>query len=229
MEVPPCPDGCWVVLGEGYNSAWRASAEGADLGEPTLIDGNANGWWLEPTDRVTQVEIDWPIQRRLNIAFALTALATLACLALVLWHRRRDDDPSRAHVRIPADRGTARQYVAGAAVSAVGAAVFIDWVWAVPATLVWLVAAGAAHLVRRPSAARLVGAAGATIVVGAGLIVTQIVRTEAPFPDAGWPVRFEWLHPWTLLGVVLIVASTLWTVPRPIGDSGGQRADEADG
>jgi len=27
----------------------------------------------------------------------------------------------------------------------------------------------------------------------------------------------------------LIVASTLWTVPRPIGDSGRQRADEVDG
>ncbi len=71
LDVPPCPDGCWVILGEGYNDAWQATANGSDLGAPTLIDGNANGWWLEPTTEATRVEITWPVQRSLNIAFAL--------------------------------------------------------------------------------------------------------------------------------------------------------------
>jgi arabinofuranan 3-O-arabinosyltransferase len=42
-------------------------------------------------------------------------------------------------------------------------------------------------------------------------VVTSIVRSERPFPNAGWPVRFEWLHGWTLLGVILITCSTLFS------------------
>jgi len=41
------------------------------------------------------------------------------------------------------------------------------------------------------------------------LIVTLVVRTDNPFPDAGWPLRFEWLHGWTLLGVILVVGASL--------------------
>ena len=48
----------------------------------------------------------------------------------------------------------------------------------------------------------------------AGLIVTYVVRTESPFPGAGWPLRFEWLHGWTLLGVVLLVGASLPTPGR---------------
>ncbi len=210
LDVPPCPDGCWVILGEGYNDAWRATADGRDLGQPTLIDGNANGWWLGPTTAVTRVEIEWPVQRSLNIAFALTALAVLACLALVARDRRREDDPRCAHVRLPAERPVAPSLVVSAAVTVAGAAVFIDGVWALPALAVWAVA----FAVPRNWASRFVGGAGAALIAGAGLIVTYVVRTESPFPGAGWPLRFEWLHGWTLLGVVLLVGASLPTPGR---------------
>ena len=60
-----------------------------DLGTPTLIDGNANGWWLAPTTDVTRVEISWPVQRSLNIAFAITALAVATPVAQSGTPRRR--------------------------------------------------------------------------------------------------------------------------------------------
>jgi arabinofuranan 3-O-arabinosyltransferase len=50
--------------------------------------------------------------------------------------------------------------------------------------------------------------AGLVIVAGVGAVVTWVVLFERPFPNAGWPVRFEWLHGWTLLGIVLL---TCWT------------------
>ena len=76
-----------------------------------------------------------------------------------------------------------------------------------PAALaVWAVA----FAVPRNWASRFVGGAGAALIAGAGLIVTYVVRTESPFPGAGWPIRFEWLHGWTLLGVVLLTVSTLF-------------------
>ena len=210
LDVPPCPDGCWVILGEGFNDAWSATAEGADLGEPTLIDGNANGWWLAPTTDVTRVEITWPVQRSLDIAFVLSALAALVCLALVALDRRRTDDPVAAHVRTPAERPTTRALVVSGLITSVGAAVFIDWIWALPVVVVWLLAVA----VRRSWATRTIGALGAAIIVGVGVVVMYVVRTEGPFPGAGWPIRFEWLHGWTLFGVVLLVGASLTAAPR---------------
>ena len=44
VTVDGCPDGCWLVLGEGFHDAWSASADGRDLGPPQLVDGGFNGW-----------------------------------------------------------------------------------------------------------------------------------------------------------------------------------------
>ncbi len=177
-----------MILGEGFNDAWQATGDGEDLGAPTLIDGNANGWWLDPTTDVTRVEIDWPVQRSLNIAFALTALAVLACLVLVVSDRRRRDDPIAAHVRIPRDppasavarsvgsrHGSRRRGVHRLGLGAPGR---------------WRSGRSRSRS-KRQWATRAVGAIGATIILGVGLIVTYIVRTDTPFPDAGWPRPFR--------------------------------------
>jgi arabinofuranan 3-O-arabinosyltransferase len=57
---------------------------------------------------------------------------------------------------------------------------------------------------------RLLTAIGTALVLAASLVVIGVVRSERPYPGAGWPVRFEWLHGWTLLGVVLLTVSTLF-------------------
>ncbi|WP_040495772.1 alpha-(1-_3)-arabinofuranosyltransferase domain-containing protein [Ilumatobacter nonamiensis] len=208
LDVPPCPDGCWVILGEGFNSAWNATADGEELAGPVLIDGNANGWWLPPTTGTTRVDIEWPVQRTLNIAFALSALAAAACFLLIVVDRRRSRDAVLLPVG-PAARASVtpslRALVVSAAVTVAGAALFIDWVWAVPAAIVW----SAAIALRRGWAQRIVGVVGAMIILFGGVVVTVVVRREAPFPDAGWPLRFEWLHGWTLLGVILVVGAAL--------------------
>jgi arabinofuranan 3-O-arabinosyltransferase len=258
LDVPPCPNGCWVIYGEGYNNGWAAQVDGKDLGPPTLLDGNANGWWIEPSDSPTRVEIDWPVQRGLNIAFAASGLAVLACLALILRGRKlhlvsgtewNSQDPEAfgagSEERVLVPRGSAdtslrsqssadpphaadgrarrsarrpgtevRGWAWSAVATAGGAALFIDWVWVVPVLAVWAVA----MLIRRP---RVVGLVGLAMVVGAQLVVTSVVRSERPFPNAGWPVRFEWLHSWTLLGVVLVTGSGLISLAQrdtPVGD-----------
>ena len=95
--------------------------------------------------------------------------------------------------------------VVAGGITAIGAALLIDWVWAVPVAAIWAVAV----VVGERRATRVIGSIGATMIVGVGLIVTSIVRTENPFPDAGWPLRFEWLHGWTLLGVILVAGASL--------------------
>jgi arabinofuranan 3-O-arabinosyltransferase len=203
LAVPACPNGCWVIHGEGYNDAWTATVDGRDLGPPRLIDGNANGWWLDPTESTTTLEIRWPVQRQLNVAFLLSALAVVGCLALTLWRWRLldtseaievDTDPDAVE---PADRTWVL-----AVVSVFASALLIDWVWAIPIAAVW----AAAILLRRTWIVAWVGVA---VIAAPAMIVTSIVRSESPFPDAGWPARFEGLHPWTLLGVALLVSGSL--------------------
>jgi len=194
VEVPACPDGCWLVVGEGYNTAWSASVDGQSLGDPTLVDGNANGWWIEPSTTASTVDVSWTVQRPLNIAFALSALAALACLALVVADRRRVQEMLPV---ASVDDRTRRADIVAVLVTAAAAALLVDWIWAIPAAAVCV----GAIVLRRPWIA---GAAGIALVAGAGLVVVEVVRSERPFPDAGWPTRFEWLHPWTLLGIVLI-------------------------
>ncbi|WP_420453718.1 alpha-(1-_3)-arabinofuranosyltransferase domain-containing protein [Ilumatobacter sp.] len=224
IEVPACPRGCWVIHGEGWNVAWTASIDGRSLGEPTLVDGNANGWWIEPSSDPVVVDVDWPVQRSLDLALLASALAVLACIGLVAWDRRRDGERRRsvATVAVPTGR---RTLIGAAAATVVGVAVLVDPLTAVPAALAWT----AACALGRP---RLVGWVGVATLAVTALVVAEVVRTDEPFPNAGWPVRFEYLHPWSLLGVLLVTASCLVGRERPMpdGEGGGDaRGDPADG
>ena len=206
VEVAPCPEGCWVVLGEGYNPAWTASDASGSLGPPTLVDGNANGWFIEPTDEPTTITFHWTAQRTLNVALIASLLGVLACLALVVADRRRDGDalaPVPVPRPFPPSRWDAETVgVPTVILTTVASAVLIGWVWGAVALAVSL----AAFALRRQ---RLLAAFGFLIVIVAQCAVVLGVRRDRPFPNAGFPVHFEWLHPWTLLGVVLLTCSAL--------------------
>jgi arabinofuranan 3-O-arabinosyltransferase len=195
-----------VVLGEGYNTAWTASDASGSLGPPTLVDGNANGWRIAPTDQPTTITFHWTAQRTLNIALMASVLGLLACIALVVADRRRDGD---ALVPVPVPRpfppsqwGTEAVGAATVIVTTLASAVLIGWIWGVVALALSLVAFG----LRRQ---RLLALVGFLIVVAAQCYVVLVVRRNRPFPGAGFPDHFEWLHPWTLLGVVLLTCSAL--------------------
>jgi arabinofuranan 3-O-arabinosyltransferase len=210
VEVPACPDGCWIVLGEGFNIAWQATADGQGLGEPELVDGNANGWYLEPSGGSRTVTMTWTAQRPVAIALGVSLIAVLALITIVIVDRRRRDGTADAAGAVasplltPAGDTWGRAAGAATVVGTVAAsALLIGWGWALLATLALVPAIA----LRR---ARIAGWIGLVIVVGAAGIVTAIVRSERPYPNAGWPVRFEWLHGWTLLGVLLVTCATLF-------------------
>ena len=70
VTVDGCPDGCWLVLGEGFHEAWSAPTADGDLGPPTLVDGGFNGWRIPPSDGPTvDPELDGPAP--LTIALVL--------------------------------------------------------------------------------------------------------------------------------------------------------------
>ena len=83
-----------------------------------------------------------------------------------------------------------------AAVWVVAAMLFVGPGWG----LVAAVAAGVLVLIAgRP---RLAGAVTMAIVGLIGIVMVRVVQTERPWPDAGWPSRFEWLHDLGLFAAV---------------------------
>jgi arabinofuranan 3-O-arabinosyltransferase len=205
VDVPACPTGCWVVLGEGFNDGWTASADGSTLAGPELVDGNANGWWIDPTDAATTVEIRWTPQRALTIALFASLVGALAAIAIVVLDRRRSSDRALAAVgpELATWHPDARRSIGIiGTIATVTAALVAGWAWAIPAVVVAVIAVAAVRI-------RVFALAGWLIVAGVSFTVVFIVGAERPFPNAGWPIRFEWLHGWTLLGVMLLMCSTL--------------------
>ncbi|HET9101944.1 MAG TPA: alpha-(1-_3)-arabinofuranosyltransferase family protein [Solirubrobacteraceae bacterium] len=81
----------WLVLGEGYNRGWQATCNGHSLGAPVPIDGYANGWRVGPGCR--KVAFTYGPERLATLGYALSALACLGCVIVLLlaWRRRRRD------------------------------------------------------------------------------------------------------------------------------------------
>jgi arabinofuranan 3-O-arabinosyltransferase len=215
--VGPCPEGCWLVLGEGYNDAWTASvqADGIDtsLGTPEQVSGGFNGWYLAPSDQAHTVTMTWTPQSSLNIALLIASLGVLACLALALVDRRsaRPIDEFDPPAWCPIGKRASTIDAATAAVAlVVAAALAIDPNWAVIA----LVPAAAVVVTRRPRLAAWAAAALAA-ALGAGVLLEQ--RRHRYFPDAAWPSNFEQFHQAGLFVVVLLFAATLGSDERADG------------
>jgi arabinofuranan 3-O-arabinosyltransferase len=208
VTVDPCPDGCWIVLGEGYNPAWSARVGGADLGDPVLVDGGSNGWWLEPSDEARRVTFSWSPQPLLTAGLVVSGLGVALCIALVVADRRRRvlpdaDRPAvldRAGLLAPvADRR--RIALVSAAWMVLGALV-IDPLWA----LAPLPIAGIMLLTRSTRPAGYVSVLLAAL--GATVMVWRVVRLR-PLPDAGWVLNFDDLHRPGLFLVTALFASAI--------------------
>ena len=215
ITVDRCPDGCWLVLGEGFHDSWSASTAAGSLGPPQLVDGGFNGWWIPPSSGPVAVS------RALDGPDAADDRA----------------DPHRAgDPRLPAPRRPRPTIGAGAGDR--GADVRPDRStdpgappldrrgelgrrgdplvgpgWGLVAALA---AAVLLVVLGRP---RAVGWMSVGILVVMGAVVATVVRREHPYPDAGWPVRFEWLH-----GLGLFAAVSLAIVAFA-----GRRTERQDG
>ena len=84
----------WLVLEQSYSPGWRATCRERDglerdLGDPTAIDGYANGWRVTPD--CVSVDFAFGPQRLALAGYAVSALGCLAMAALLLgaWVSRR--------------------------------------------------------------------------------------------------------------------------------------------
>ena len=219
VTVDACPEGCWLVLGEGYNDAWSADVDGASIGAPVQIAGGFNGWWLPPDDGPRTVEMRWTPQRSLNVALLIAIAGVLASVAMVVLDRRpAGASPVASPATSPIEPGWAlgssaeprRHAAVGAAVLVAASFLVVSPAWG----LVALVPAAVLLLMRRSRPAAL---AAAVLTGSLGLVVAWRQRSERFFPDAGWPAHFADLHHAGLFVVALLLAGTWFAEPLPAG------------
>jgi hypothetical protein len=137
IEVSGLDEQSWLVFGQSLSEGWKAtSPELGDLGSPTLIQGFANGWALDPATGTVHITLEWTPQKVVWAGIGISLLGVLACLAILLvplvLRRRRGSQGSRRS-RPTADQplsldgpdrpGGRRAAVAAGAVVAVFAAI----------------------------------------------------------------------------------------------------------
>jgi len=221
--VAPCPTGCWLIMGEGFNSGWEASTDGHSLGAPQQVGGGFNGWWLPPSTTPMIVNIEWRAQTPVTVALVLSGLSVISCIALAAGHRRRwrrwrmnPMAPAAIVVAEPPSFGqTAWQPVPiRHAIVAAAALVGLTGVLVSPSmALVALVPAMAIVVLRRP----VIAGVAALLLAGAiGARIAQRQLAERFAANAGWPGLWERLHGPGLLVVTLLVSASLLDRPRAV-------------
>lgn len=215
----------WFVLSQSYNRGWSAKVDGRDLGAPTLVNGYANGWLIDPeSSGPVTVELDWRPQRVVSAALVASAAALVVCLLVLvagaLRSRRRQEGSDRADVRgVPTLdlrlRGAhIRPRRAIAAIALVG-------VFALGAAgpVVAGVTLGAGVVALLPRLRRLPAVLAPVALAAAGTYTAvQQYRHGYP-PDFSWPLNFDRVHIAGWLAVALLALDAALRA-RPGAESG---------
>jgi hypothetical protein len=170
------------------------------------VSGYANGWLVEPDgDGPVTLSVSWPPQRLVWAGIALSAVALVICLVvLVVDPRRRAgtgrDDPPAIRLRFPPEPEATLFGGRSAALPVLGAGL-AGFLLATPAVGVAMAVAMAVALTWRWGAVAVRLAAPA-IVLGVSLFVFgKQIDQDLP-PDFGWPQNFESVH-WLTMGAIL--------------------------
>ena len=208
----------WLVLRQSHSLGWKATAEGlGDLGEPTLIDGFANAWFVQPGDATTlDVKLDWAPQRRVWGGLGASALAVIICLGIIAFSSfrpkglhyasglsRMASSPAlreRAHFDFP---NLKRRHAAECALVCGVVSGLVAGLW-----LGLGVAAAAYVAVRTGRRGRLALAAGAviTFTAAAVLVIARVLWRGGPPPNFTWPSYFGHAHRLAWFAVLLLAA-----------------------
>lgn len=206
----------WLVLGQSLDPGWTAKlADGTSLGPPRLVDGYANGWYVNTSARTLDVTMEFTPQRYVWVALALSAIGILACLAVVAvtWSRRRHkmadpatdagvDGPLRLQLCAPWRTGGTtpswRRTAACSVACGIGAGVLVSPLAGVAVALLAL----AALRVDRARFALSVGAVGLVAVTGLYVVVQQY-RYHYP-SQFEWPTFFQLGNSLVWMAVVLV-------------------------
>ena len=223
VEEPSEP--FWLILGQSWNPGWTAEVTdgdgSGDLGEPTLVNGYANAWLVDPPEGGGDVTIAlaWTPQRLVWVAMALSGVGIVACLVLLVLDPRRrrvvaaeakaaEHDPGLRPIWADPRVGIDRPARWGAALTAGAVALVLT---AAFSGIVWGVLAGASALAALRwrwglPAVRL----GALVGFGGAIAYTTVSQARHRYPaDFDWPVRFDVTNWPVFTALALLVVATL--------------------
>jgi hypothetical protein len=213
----------WLVLGQSINSGWKATIDGSgqNLGAPTLIDGFSNGWLVQPTgERTVSMTLKWAPQSGENIALLVSALAVAACVALVVWPRRRRSAAVAADLDTPS---VASPFAAAQAVPVVIAAM-VGAIYGLAAALIvpqagflaiFLgVAGGVTLALAVPRTRGLLGLAVVGFATAAVLYILVRQGVERFFLGGAWPSEFETANMLVWTAIVFLGADAVVELVR---------------
>lgn len=170
----------WVVLGQSHSEGWHADVEGGpSLGSARLVNGYANGWLVDPAKPGTMtIHLRWTPQGVVWIGLALSAVAVLFCLGIVIFTRRRtaavvlaDAPVLVSPLRYSGPLPSTKVALATAIATAVAAAVMSRW-W------IGLLVGVATLVAARVATGRVLLTAGAPLA----LALSKVVGV----PELGW-------------------------------------------
>lgn len=213
FEVEPCPDGCWLVFGQGFSEGWSATANGTRLGPQIPVSGGFNGWWLEPSTEPTLVSMNFESQSKVWIALGFSLLAVAACLAVLVWPlaRRRDQmapqlcgDVDAVSVRPFSPPRLAVPVSLRASIATAALVVVASWLLIGPGVLGYAVIAAAVLVATRRM--KVVALGGVVLLVAVGLQIARRAWVLNLTAGAGWPIRFSDLHEVMAFAIILVAA-----------------------
>jgi arabinofuranan 3-O-arabinosyltransferase len=230
-------------MGQSLNAGWVASVNGHALDAPTLVDGFANGWQIDPAvigtppgNGVVTVDLRWAPQSRVDIGLLVSLLAILLCLVLVFLPRRWRRAVDRAEVRADGEDAPRllRPFVQDGRPATVRLALVIGVITGMVAGVISApvtgaivgVATGVALLV--PRLRMLLGVAAVGCVLAAGIYVVAHQGSAHVTADGAWPSHFELASSLTWAGIVFLGADATVEVFRrwrgPPGNDGAGTA-----
>jgi hypothetical protein len=202
----------WLVLGESYSDAWRATCDGHDLGAAQPVDGYAMGWRVPASCRTASMSF---APDSLVRAGYLISLPVLLVLALLLILRRA---PEAAPLPPPLPEAVAHRLpVARAALLALGAGAVLGFVFAARAAP--LIAVATFLVLWRGIGVRpLIAGAAALLVIAVPVLTLAVgVEDRGGYNPEYAQVRIaaHWATAAAVVLLTLALARVLYAARRP--------------
>jgi arabinofuranan 3-O-arabinosyltransferase len=215
IDVANASEPFWLVLGQSLSNGWKATVRGGDaLGDPTLIDGFANGWLIDPavTGSTFTVDVTWAPQKVVWGGLAVSGLWFVGLCAAAIaigWRRRKlvrslpaATDPHLVTSELTNSTSTAMRI--GVLLGMTALAAFVGGLGV--AISIAVITALSLWTRRRTAIAAIVvlGSIGGIVLLYTALQFGHEYRSTAV-----WPSSFKFAHQLGLIAVLAVVSETV--------------------
>jgi arabinofuranan 3-O-arabinosyltransferase len=202
----------WLVLGESFDTGWRASCDSRSLGAPHVLDGYGNGW-LAPAG-CTRVSFTFAPQGGVSKSYLISAVAVALMLIFLLVGAIRRPAPASVQAvrRLLADVPGRPRPLTHAAALALPAAIVLGYVFSIRAGVGLLLVLGLV-LWRGWGPATL--ALGAAALLGVAVPITYLIVSPGHRPGDSflYPTKLIAAH-WIGVTAISLLALVCWKIVR---------------